>query len=450
MDKIYFLSFKVKQAKVGGQFEKYSNVQATCWVKAFSAISAFRESIYFLKKEQWKVTSLEENIVQVTREMFIGKDIGLDQFDKAKTYGFSIFYVGVDENLTAPEFVSFDNSEKIDIAQFLKNKNSMDRHEFCLHPKAGSDCDEKIIRAHSIQNNQSLSKIAANGHVYQLDNKYQHEVKTYLDYKKIGINKASVFKGFCKKHDNEIFEPIDNYLLEPTAEQIFLYAYRSICKEIYQKYKVIQALKENIQLVNSEDEEQLGWYLLGNQKGYEELIKIKKSYDETFLNKSFEKDILYVIFYSKKPMNLAFSSLIYPDFDFQNNLLQDLGDLENDKDLITYFSAPMNGGWGYVFAWHIKNNSICKQFAISLGKTIDLGQPIEHTLFQYMFLNSENHALSPYWWEGLEQDQQSRILYAINHKLDLMSGHTSSQDNDEIPDVSGWEFTEVMTNVDLG
>ncbi|ENV32725.1 hypothetical protein F960_03232 [Acinetobacter gerneri DSM 14967 = CIP 107464 = MTCC 9824] len=67
-----------------------------------------------------------------------------------------------------------------------------------------------------------------------------------------------------------------------------------------------------------------------------------------------------------------------------------------------------------------------------------------------MFLNSENHALSPYWWEGLEQDQQSRILYAINHKLDLMSGHTSSQDNDEIPDVSGWEFTEVMTNVDLG
>ncbi|ENV32726.1 hypothetical protein [Acinetobacter gerneri] len=354
MDKIYFLSFKVKQAKVGGQFEKYSNVQATCWVKAFSAISAFRESIYFLKKEQWKVTSLEENIVQVTREMFIGKDIGLDQFDKAKTYGFSIFYVGVDENLTAPEFVSFDNSEKIDIAQFLKNKNSMDRHEFCLHPKAGSDCDEKIIRAHSIQNNQSLSKIAANGHVYQLDNKYQHEVKTYLDYKKIGINKASVFKGFCKKHDNEIFEPIDNYLLEPTAEQIFLYAYRSICKEIYQKYKVIQALKENIQLVNSEDEEQLGWYLLGNQKGYEELIKIKKSYDETFLNKSFEKDILYVIFYSKKTMNLAFSSLIYPDFDFQNNLLQDLGDLENDKDLITYFSAPMNGGWGYVFAWHIK------------------------------------------------------------------------------------------------
>ncbi|MCG2609362.1 hypothetical protein LZZ98_12670 [Acinetobacter sp. SM34] len=447
MNKIYFLTFKVQALEKNSKWSKYKNVQVTCWVKAFSAISAFRECVYYFKDEKWKVTSLEENIVRVSREMFLGRDIGLEQFDKAEKHGFSIFYIGVDESLTQPQFVKFESDESLDIAKLLKNKHSMDRHKFCLHPMAGDECDEKIINAHSIQNSQSLTSIAKNGHVYQLSHKYIHQTKTYLDYQKVGTSKASVFKGFCKKHDNEIFEDIDNAKLKPTEKQVFLYAYRSICREIYQKYKVIHSLKENIPLVTGEHKQDLIWNLLGNQKGYEELIKIKKNYDETFLNQTFEKDILYIIFYSKKPMNIAFSSLIYPDFDFQKGFLQDLSDFENDKDLITYFSAPIDEGWGYVFAWHIKNNSTCEPFIISLGKIVHSGGSIEHTLFQYLLLNSENHALSPNWWESLEQDKQSQIIYAINHKLDLMSGKTSSQHNDDIPNVSGWAFIELMTNI---
>lgn len=448
MNKIYFLTFKVKAFENNSKWTKYKNVQATCWVKAFSGISAYRECIDYLKKEKWKINGLDDSIVNVQREMFLKRDIELDQFDKAQKHGFSIFYTGVDETLTEPQFVNFENDESLDIAKILKNKNSMDRHKFCLHPMVGDDCDEQIINAHSIQNSQSLSAIAEDGHVYQLNHKFIHQTKTYLEYQKIGVNKASVFKGFCKKHDNEIFEPIDNSKLATTAEQVFLYAYRSLCKEIYQKYKVIDSLKENILLMSGKNREVLGWNLLGNQKGYEELLKIKKNYDETFFNKSFQNDILYLIFYSEKPMNIAFSTLIYPDHDFQGNLLQDLSDLTNDKDLITYFSAPMGEGWGYIFAWHIKNNSICEPFVISLGKTIDTCISIEHTLFQYMILNSENHALSPNWWERLGQHVQSQIMYAINHKLDLMSGRTSSQDNDEIPDVSEWCFNDILTNIE--
>lgn len=86
----------------------------------------------------------------------------------------------------------------------------MDRHKFCFHPMARDYCAKKIINAYSIQNNQSLSAIAKDGHVYQLNHKYLHQTKIYLDYEKIGMNRASVFKDFCKKHDNEIFETIAN------------------------------------------------------------------------------------------------------------------------------------------------------------------------------------------------------------------------------------------------
>ena len=447
MKEIYFLTFKVRGLENNSEWFKYKNLRATCWVKAFSAMSAYRECVHYFNRENLKIQGLDESIVNVAREMFIDREIGLEHFDHAQKHGFSIFYLGVDESLVEPKFVKFECKEEVNIGQILKNKNSMDRHQFCLHPRAGDECDKKIINAHSIQNSQSLSSIAKDGHVYHLTHKYRHQTETYLEYEKIGINKASVFKGFCKKHDNELFEPFDNTKLEPNAEQIFLYAYRSLCKEIYQKYKVINVLKENMPLIPSKNQEDLTCHLLGNQKGYEELIKIKKNYDATFLNKSFDKEILYLIFYSETPMNLAFSSLIYPDYDFQGNLLQDLSDLKSDRDLITYFSAPMKRGWGYVFAWHIEDNVSCEPFIISLGRTIETGRSIEHTLFQYMILNSENHAFSPSWWESLEQCERSQIIYAINHKIDIMSRKTSSQENDDVLDVSNWTFNDILTNI---
>ena len=56
------------------------------------------------------------------------------------------FYLGVDESLDEPKFVKFESDEKIDIGQILKNKNSMDRHQFCLHPRAGDECDKKSLK----------------------------------------------------------------------------------------------------------------------------------------------------------------------------------------------------------------------------------------------------------------------------------------------------------------
>lgn len=97
-------------------------------------------------------------------------------------------------------------------------------------------CSSDIIAAHSIQNKNVLEVISDDsGHVYtfSLDDNKKIE--------KIGVNKASIFNGLCGKHDNEIFEYIDNgsYSTLESKKANFLYAFRALAKELYTKINVV-------------------------------------------------------------------------------------------------------------------------------------------------------------------------------------------------------------------
>ena len=45
----------------------------------------------------------------------------------------------------------------------------------CIHPKQ-SECSEKIIKSHSIQNNPILSKLAVNGHLITMGQEGQENL----------------------------------------------------------------------------------------------------------------------------------------------------------------------------------------------------------------------------------------------------------------------------------
>ena len=84
------------------------------------------------------------------------------------------------------------------------------------------DCD-KIIDAHSIQENGELSLIAQDGKVFHFIQNAQNGEK---EKNEIKITKASTFKGFCHKHD-QIFEPIDKKKCTSIEQENFLYSLRS-------------------------------------------------------------------------------------------------------------------------------------------------------------------------------------------------------------------------------
>jgi hypothetical protein len=116
-----------------------------------------------------------------------------------------------------------------DLADFFRTWNI----EFgrCLEPMM--QCGQPAIRAHSIQNRQTITLLEQDNHVIVWQPRFS---KTGPDIalRRIGRNEASTFAGFCNQHDTELFRPLDTKPLDSgNGEQLFLLAYRGITCELH-------------------------------------------------------------------------------------------------------------------------------------------------------------------------------------------------------------------------
>lgn len=104
-----------------------------------------------------------------------------------------------------------------------------------LQPKCFiGDCSEPAINSHSQSKGCSLKHISVNGEVIRLANDPFSFPGS--PFEPVGIKKASIFKGFCNKHDNEYFRVVDN--LNPanlTKEALFRLAFRTFAMQVRAK-----------------------------------------------------------------------------------------------------------------------------------------------------------------------------------------------------------------------
>ncbi|MBU4682921.1 hypothetical protein KC222_12960 [Cedecea davisae] len=113
------------------------------------------------------------------------------------------------------------------------------KKKFCSASFDSGNCDHRNISgAHTIQNNGVLSLMADNGHVGSL---YQ-QVGDLSDVEvERGVtSSASIFHGFCRKHDDDLFKCIEKLPVALTAECLWASSYRAVCHEHYQKMAAIQ------------------------------------------------------------------------------------------------------------------------------------------------------------------------------------------------------------------
>ena len=179
-------------------------------------------------------------------------------------------------------------------------KRGIKESKKCWHPEASSStCDLdgsgniKVSGAHSIQNNGILSKIVDNGHVmgYALN-------KGEFDGEQIGRHHASIFWGFCNKHD-KTFEPIEIEPYKGTDEQHFLFAYRGFVVSAHKKLEVSN------------------WMNYGEQSD-NDIIQNKKIFDVAIHNRNYSI-IESEVFEFPKFYPIAAASSFYLDFDFECN-----------------------------------------------------------------------------------------------------------------------------------
>jgi hypothetical protein len=116
-----------------------------------------------------------------------------------------------------------------ELAEFFRTR----KIEFgrCLEPTM--QCGQPAIRAHSIQNSQTITLLQQGDHVIAWQPRFSRAGPD-IALRRIGRNDASTFAGFCNQHDTELFRPLDTKLLDGAdREQLFLLAYRGITCELH-------------------------------------------------------------------------------------------------------------------------------------------------------------------------------------------------------------------------
>jgi hypothetical protein len=318
----------------------------------------------------------------------------------------------------------------------------------CLHFNQGDECNE-FISAHSIQRQGQLSLIQENGHVYR----FSADLKVLKGHggkpqpKKIGINKVSTFYGFCKAHDNQLFKYIDDFHLMPNKIQVALYAYRCLCREVYAKQNAVLSADQLVKMASLDaGMEMTSPFFEGFSSGLSWLQVHKKEYDTSISKRDLSK-FYYICFRSKSRFDLQLSGVLYPEYSFSGDGLQNLLNDTLTPQLITFFTAPTDDGWAFTLAWHQSSDAICRQFVGSLAQRIHQGENVVDILTRFSFSCCENHAFRISWWDQLPEQKKSEICSRVYLMMNPFEPVPSDYLVFGCEGVSEWELETVQSEM---
>lgn len=349
--------------------------------------------------------------------------------------------------------LSRDHEEPVTHQEIIQALRKAYGKKYCLHPKASAHaCQGKIIRAHTIQKRGGLERIAREGRVYWFPPDYSmlvHNVGN-IDARLIGIREASTFTGFCNYHDTTTFAPIEMAPFEPTLEQIFLLGYRSICRELFAKREqmTLAPLVRNLDRGKGFSDQKFvqnfaDLHYQGVKFGLENLEAYKKRYDMNLVSKNFA-DIRYYVVRLKDVPEIMCSGSAYFEMDFQGNLLQDIGQLDEHMDGFSFSLIGEEDSGMIVFSW-LGNSLVGTNFARTLNSLAD--NEIPHAVVRLIFAFFENTFFSPFWWESLSDTARESIKTRINVATSPVLDRKTNCLMDDGLRVVNWQVTERLTNV---
>ncbi|HET9137517.1 MAG TPA: hypothetical protein VFO76_12855 [Candidatus Kapabacteria bacterium] len=275
-------------------------------------------------------------------------------------------------------------------------------------------CDQ-IIDAHSIQRSKSLRQICDQVHKVQTFYAGRLDNDGRLTQQPKGWREASTFTGFCSKHDNETFAPIEKVEFTGTPEQGFLLAYRALCHEIYQKEGARNAENLIADLPISVPPEMMEWM----QQSVDEALRIlepatqKALIDQSRLKSTMDAQLLSKTYTGWSGATISFTGdlcltsvgVITPRLDLVGNVLQSLDEKSDLESLMVSLISTDNGGT-LSFFWQT-NQSAPRRFVESL-----LARPVDELpsyIVQVIFAHLENTFFSSSWWNSLNDDDRQHL-----------------------------------------
>jgi len=314
-------------------------------------------------------------------------------------------------------------------------RNAFDRKYCSVPDELKGECSGNIIKAHTVTKSSSLKEIAQNGHVYGFKHDPQRLINSNgrLEFVKIGINEASIFTGFCSKHDSDIFRIIENGSFNSTKEECFLHAYRALCREYFTK-KAAADINQNLNIIN-----------IGTDMGMGDLEKHKSDFDKILLSKDYNKLNAFIIKFKNIPI-VAASGGSFPIYDFNGELLRDKKDFIN-PDIIPstfYYNSFISENSGYfIFSW-IRNSddNVRERFIDSLKQMKP--DRITDAIIRFLFSSCENIFANPVWWESLGVDKQAELINRMQSAANPFKDYQANYLKEDNIFYSDWMFEEYI------
>jgi hypothetical protein len=302
-----------------------------------------------------------------------------------------------------------------------------------------------MIEAHSIQRSGALSLIAEDGEVFVPSSSHSDLKRNNgrFVFRRRPIRGVSTFRGFCKRHDNAIFQPIDDEVLIPTHEQALLYAYRSLGREIAAKRDALKNYEAQLDkpTLTSATRKLLTGMALGTGHGLKNMMRQKEMFDATLRDKTYD-DIRYVAFCSKTKPSLVFSGSLFPEKGFYHEKIQNL--MGCDLDQIFFSFAPLASGWAFLFIWHKSSDESAKAFMGSLAYSQRCEERIEDLLFGMLLGGCENLAIAPNWMKERSPDEIRKLEMTISSGASAFMNQSMRDVIDGVKGIIDWEFDRVI------
>ena len=359
-----------------------------------------------------------------------------------------------------------EKDEPVSVWDIRKLYNLRYSEKFCVHPLSGNNnCSGEIVRAHSIQRKGGLDTIASkDGFVYSFipdgvdlakhlqkkrDNKNASKDEDFVlvSPKRIGTRQASTFTGFCGKHDKSTFRPLEDFPYNNSPEQVFLLAYRAICRSYFMKSGNVKFFPQTEDL--DRGHKPIQQLVMQTRKkilekhindAYLRIGNIKKEYDDVYVAQDFPVVHYYTIGINKMPeiMCNGAATIFY---DFQGKSLQETEELLSEHQHITLSIITTPTGGAVVFAWIGEYKSII-QLIRSLNALPQ--EDICNAVIRFAFEYFENIFTKPQWWDTLEKEQQEKIL-----RRSTRVRYTPEGLKDDGVRVVDWVITSINTNISL-
>ena len=296
-------------------------------------------------------------------------------------------------------------------------------------------CSSEIIEAHSIQKNRILKNISKDGHIMMFE--MSHDESHNWEPKTKGLNKATVFTGFCKYHDQEIFKPIDlcDYK-EGNNEQEFLFAYRALAKEHNLKLSITNSFENLLEWAKKKNQLELKKHHFIKKK--EDIINIEKlipQFTHTLkelkaaskclnnaqnkLNNNLNSDkynnIVTRTIALKNKYPIACSSCISLEKDFDGNLINDMTKLNIGLKYMFLTIFPQHNHTYILLSFFRKHKSF---FRFIDMKILDKSEYVQKRLITNLLLKHvENFAISPYLWKSFSEETKNSISKAFSDNI---------------------------------